>query len=174
MQGFGPSRKAFYKELKKVVELSDIVLQVLDARDPESCRNHELEEELTKGGKKLIQVINKIDLVPSGNAKAWARLLSKEFPTVTFKGTYQGPTSNEARERKAELKQIQTSSGQAKSEDPTEKLSDDLKKMLKKEVKQFITAEKPVIAVGVVGYPNVGKSSVVNALKHGRAAVVDH
>lgn len=71
MQGFGPSRRAFYKELKKVTELSDVILQVLDARDPEGCRNLDLEQELAKAGKKIIQVLNKIDLVPSGNVKAW-------------------------------------------------------------------------------------------------------
>jgi nuclear GTP-binding protein len=37
------SRKAYYRELKKVLEASDVVLQVLDARDPEGCRNHEVE-----------------------------------------------------------------------------------------------------------------------------------
>lgn len=37
------SRKAYYRELKKVLEAADVVLQVLDARDPEGCRNHEVE-----------------------------------------------------------------------------------------------------------------------------------
>ena len=39
----GQSRRAYYKELKKVLENSDVVLEVLDARDPEGCRNKELE-----------------------------------------------------------------------------------------------------------------------------------
>lgn len=32
------SRKAFFREFKRVVELSDVVIQVLDARDPLACR----------------------------------------------------------------------------------------------------------------------------------------
>lgn len=40
------SRRAYVKELRKVVEESDVVLEVLDARDPEGCRNKELEKEI--------------------------------------------------------------------------------------------------------------------------------
>jgi len=39
----GQSRKAYYRELKKVIENSDVILEVLDARDPEGCRNREIE-----------------------------------------------------------------------------------------------------------------------------------
>lgn len=35
----GISRRAYYKELKKIMENSDIILQVLDARDPEGSRS---------------------------------------------------------------------------------------------------------------------------------------
>jgi nuclear GTP-binding protein len=38
-------RRAFYKELQKVMEVSDVILQVLDARDPESCRSEEIEDQ---------------------------------------------------------------------------------------------------------------------------------
>ena len=38
------SRKAYYRELKKVIEASDVVIEVLDARDPEGCRNQEIEQ----------------------------------------------------------------------------------------------------------------------------------
>jgi nuclear GTP-binding protein len=37
------SKKAYAKELKKVVEASDVIIEVLDARDPEGCRSKELE-----------------------------------------------------------------------------------------------------------------------------------
>ena len=32
------ARKAYYREFRKVVDASDVVLEVLDARDPMSCR----------------------------------------------------------------------------------------------------------------------------------------
>jgi len=60
------SRKAFVKELKEVIEESDVILQVLDARDPLNCRSKELESQILshRDGKKIILVLNKIDLVP--------------------------------------------------------------------------------------------------------------
>ena len=85
----GQSRRAYYKELKKVIEASDVVLQVLDARDPEGCRSEEIEKTVVAGGKKLIQVMNKIDLVPPQNARAWQRYLRGEFPVVLFKASQQ-------------------------------------------------------------------------------------
>ena len=60
------SRRAFSRELKEVIENSDVLLQILDARDPMSCRSKELESQILshKDGKKIILVVNKIDLVP--------------------------------------------------------------------------------------------------------------
>lgn len=42
-KGVASSKKAYVKELKKVIEAADVVIEVLDARDPEGCRNKELE-----------------------------------------------------------------------------------------------------------------------------------
>ena len=73
------------KELKKVIEASDVVISVLDARDPEGCRSKELEQEVISAGKKMLLLVNKIDLVPPQNARMWQRYLRKEFPCVLFK-----------------------------------------------------------------------------------------
>ena len=81
----GQSRKAYYRELKKVIENSDVIIEVLDARDPEGCRNREVEQQAVAGGKKVLLVLNKIDLVPPQNAKLWQRFLRREYGTVLFK-----------------------------------------------------------------------------------------
>lgn len=83
------SRKAYYRELKKVLEESDVVIQVLDARDPMGCRNAEVEQETLKQGKKVLLVLNKIDLVPPQNARMWQKYLRQEFPCVLFKANQQ-------------------------------------------------------------------------------------
>ena len=56
------SLRAYYREFRKVVEMSDIVLEVLDARDPLGCRCYQVEQTVMAAGsdKKLILVLNKI------------------------------------------------------------------------------------------------------------------
>lgn len=57
------SSKAFLRELRKVIERSDVIIQVLDARDPEGTRSRWVEDEVRKSegqGKKLLAVVNKI------------------------------------------------------------------------------------------------------------------
>ena len=54
-------------ELYKVIDSSDIILQILDARDPMGTRSPHIEKYLKKqcAHKHLILVLNKIDLVPT-------------------------------------------------------------------------------------------------------------
>ena len=47
----------------KIIENSDIILEILDARFPEDTRNPELEELIQKENKKIIYVFNKSDLI---------------------------------------------------------------------------------------------------------------
>jgi nuclear GTP-binding protein len=58
---------AYARHFKKVVELSDVIIQVLDARDPMGTRSKILEAEVLKAGageKKMILVLNKIGMTP--------------------------------------------------------------------------------------------------------------
>jgi predicted GTPase len=60
--GADGSRRAFYKQLVKVVQAADVVIEVLDARDPLSSRCPDVERFVRQSGvsKKLILLLNKI------------------------------------------------------------------------------------------------------------------
>lgn len=55
------SRKAYFKEFKKVLDAADVLLEVLDARDPLGCRTRNIERLiLNDPNKRVILVLNKI------------------------------------------------------------------------------------------------------------------
>ena len=56
-----------YSSLVKVIDSSDVVIQVLDARDPMGTRSKHIEQYMKreKSYKHLIFVLNKCDLVPT-------------------------------------------------------------------------------------------------------------
>ncbi len=58
------SLKTFYKEFKKVVDAADVLIEVLDARDPLGSRCPQVEEMIINSGKnkKLVLLLNKIGL----------------------------------------------------------------------------------------------------------------
>jgi nuclear GTP-binding protein len=59
--GVSSSLKLHAKSLKEVIGKSDIIVQVLDARDPEGTRSRKIEREVVQvHGKKLVLVLNKI------------------------------------------------------------------------------------------------------------------
>ena len=61
------SRRAFYREFARVVESSDVILHVLDARDPLGCRCVDVERYIVKRNpdKKIVLMLNKIGQIPS-------------------------------------------------------------------------------------------------------------
>lgn len=143
------SRKAFDKIFKQVVDQADVVLYVLDARDPEGTRSKEVERMVmaaASGGKRLILILNKIDLIPPQALKSWLIHLRRYFPTLPLRAS--GPAPNAHTFNHKQLTVQSTSS------------------TLFKALKSFAAAKqlKRAISVGVIGYPNVGKSSVINAL----------
>jgi hypothetical protein len=53
----------FKQEINELMDVCDVIIEVLDARDPQSYRSKELENNVKTKGKKLIVLLNKIDLV---------------------------------------------------------------------------------------------------------------
>ncbi|CAI4225741.1 unnamed protein product [Auanema sp. JU1783] len=123
-------------ELYKVIDSSDVIIQVIDARNPQGTRCRHVEEFLRKERphKHLVTVINKVDLVPTWVTRKWISILSKEMPTIAFHAS------------------IQHSFG---------------KGAVINLLRQFakLHNDKQQISVGFIGYPNVGKSSLVNTLR---------
>jgi nuclear GTP-binding protein len=125
-----------WNELYKVVDSSDVVVQVLDARNPLGTRCYHVEKHIKDNcpHKHMVFVLNKCDLIPNWATKKWLYVLGKEFPTIAFHAS------------------ITKSFGKGS-----------LINLLRQY--QKIHNNKQQISVGFIGYPNVGKSSVINTLK---------
>jgi nuclear GTP-binding protein len=81
--GKGTSRR-IYGELYKVLDSSDVVIHVLDARDPIGTRCDSVISYLKKekSHKQMIFVLNKCDLVPTWVTVSTSRQISVSFPPV--------------------------------------------------------------------------------------------
>lgn len=135
IMGAGMSKR-IWNELYKVIDSSDVLLQILDARDPMGTRCPQIEKFLRteKSHKHLMFILNKVDLVPTWVTQKWVGILSKEYPTIAFHASLTHPFG------KGSLINL---------------------------LRQFgkLHSDKKQISVGFIGYPNVGKSSVINALR---------
>ncbi|EDO31027.1 predicted protein, partial [Nematostella vectensis] len=161
------SLKAYYREFKKVVEAADVILEVLDARDPIGCRCPQVEQAVIAAGatKKLVLILNKIDLVPKDIAEKWLKYLRNEFPAVIFKASTQTQKQNLSHSKvpvSLAGKDVLSSSSCLGAETLLKLLGNYCRN---KDIKTSIT-------VGVVGFPNVGKSSIINSLKRSRTCTV--
>jgi nuclear GTP-binding protein len=145
--GEASSRKTYDRVFKQVVEQADVVLYVLDARDPEGTRSREVERQIMASPeKRLILIINKCDLIPPKVLRDWLVYLRRYFPTLPLRASGAAPNAHTFNHRDLTVQSTSAT--------------------LFKALKSFAASRqlKRAVSVGVIGYPNVGKSSVINAL----------
>jgi nuclear GTP-binding protein len=144
-----PSSRAFSHLFPNVLSTADIILYVLDARDPPSTRSIPTERQIAAyegGSRRLILILNKIDLVPPKVLHGWLAFLRRYHPTLPLRASPPAPN--------AKTFDHKTLTQKATSE------------TLLKALKSYAATQnfKRALTVGVVGFPNVGKSSVINTL----------
>jgi len=127
--------KPYWRVIESVIDKSEVLLEVLDARMPELSRNEELEEIIKKRKREIIFILNKADLVEENELrKTYNKLKGKHLTFI-----------------------ISTK-----------------EKMGTKRLREYLIrlSNKNEITIGVVGYPNTGKSSIINSLLRRKKAPV--
>lgn len=137
--------------------MSDVILEVLDIRDPLATRSKEIDDYLTKNpDKKRIILLNKIDLVPKSVVIDWVDYFSKIAPTVPFIASREVRNTPKTRAKDPNFKKRIKDKAANKCFGETIVLN------------YLLTCiNEPLlgITVGVVGMSKVGKSCIVDTIK---------
>ncbi|KAK3296906.1 uncharacterized protein B0H64DRAFT_113268 [Chaetomium fimeti] len=183
-----------WRQLWRVIERSDLVIQIVDARNPLMFRSEDLEAYVkdVDPKKENLLLINKADMMTYTQRKAWANYLKGAGIAYRFFSAQlakemleaQGSEGEEDEEEEgagpsgsgAPLKQGE--SNEDNENDPDEEGAEqeedgeaDTRILTVDELEGMLLSYAPEDAgpehkfqVGLVGYPNVGKSSTINAL----------
>ncbi|XP_066437651.1 guanine nucleotide-binding protein-like 1 [Eleutherodactylus coqui] len=204
-----------WRQLWRVLEMSDIVLLITDIRHPVLHFSPALYDYVTQElGRSLILVLNKIDLAPPSLVVAWRHYFQEKFPqvhVVCFTSYPRHPDEEQdpsavfkkrRRKRRAwnaalgpnqllracELitagnvdltswrEKIERDSAAllhttGREEDPEEKEADEIDVVVAQQVTDAELGapsreryKDGVLSIGCLGFPNVGKSSLINGL----------
>ncbi|KAJ7977401.1 GTPase [Quillaja saponaria] len=126
------------KELKEQLKLMDVVIEVRDARIPMSTSHPQMD--LWLGNRKRVLVLNREDMISSADRNAWATYFASQGTKVVFSNGQLGMgTMKLSRLSKALAGGVN----------------------VKRRSKGLLPR---AVRAGIVGYPNVGKSSLINRL----------
>ncbi|KAA8550868.1 hypothetical protein F0562_002552 [Nyssa sinensis] len=126
------------RELKEQLKLMDVVIEVRDARVPMSTSHPQMDAWL--GTRKRILVLNREDMISTADRNAWAAYYARQGTKVAFSNGQLGMGT-------MKLGRLAKTLAAAVN--------------VKRRAKGLLP--RPVRA-GIVGYPNVGKSSLINRL----------
>ncbi|KAM0475278.1 hypothetical protein ACHAPX_007032 [Trichoderma viride] len=186
-----------WRQLWRVIERSDIIVQIVDARNPLLFRSEDLENyvKAVDAKKENLLLINKADMMSTKQRKAWGKHLREAGIAYKFFSAQLAKELNEAREdeeyssdeepavssRQAEKAKAESEDEDVDEEDAAkeqgessgshEDEDEDTQILTVEELEEIFLRYAPSdrdadnkLQVGLVGYPNVGKSSTINAL----------
>ena len=182
-----PYEKNFevWKQLWHVVDKSDLLIQIIDCRNPFFFRNEDLTQYVKEVSsiKQNFLLVNKADLIPESIRKCMSQLLiEKKIDHVFFSALIEQEKIDQLFEEKIEIDTTDNllfDSHAHEIEINTERIFDrkSLHLLFKKFQNEFMLSKKfhnveenlsgkpkNHFVVGMVGFPNVGKSSAINAL----------
>ncbi|EKV10792.1 Ribosome biogenesis GTPase Lsg1, putative [Penicillium digitatum] len=192
-----------WRQLWRVIERSDLIVQIVDARNPLQFRSEDLESYVKEidPRKQNLLLVNKADMLSLKQREAWAEYFEKNNINFRFFSAHLAKEKNEAlalqeegNDSDAELaqsvqkinvhateddgykKEETVEEERAKLADPRRSLGPHI--LDTEELEELFLANSPEslphddesgetkrkTTIGLVGYPNVGKSSTINAL----------
>lgn len=192
-----------WRQLWRVIERSDLVVQIVDARNPLMFRSEDLDKYVKEVDrrKENLLLINKADMMTYKQRKAWANYLKGAKIAYRFFSAQLAKEYNEAQEEQdsdeesdeepkpssskvadeaSEQKEGEQEAGAA-GDNPNlpltedaiapEQDDEDTRILTVDELEGIFLQHAPTnpertqkLTIGLVGYPNVGKSSTINAL----------
>ncbi|CAI7582050.1 unnamed protein product [Penicillium manginii] len=206
-----------WRQLWRVIERSDLIVQIVDARNPLQFRSEDLENYVKEidPRKKNLLLVNKADMLSDKQREAWAEYFEEHSINFRFFSAHLakekieaqlleeeagGQSSSEEEEEEEELaastkkmnvedeadeeasgeadeqEKEQKAEAAAKLADPEQSLGahildvEELEELFLAHIPEKLQHEdsseesKLKTTIGLVGYPNVGKSSTINAL----------
>ncbi|GAB5372633.1 hypothetical protein AAMO2058_001681700 [Amorphochlora amoebiformis] len=154
-----------WRQLWRVCEFSSVVVIVCDVRYPTFHIPPSLFNHLTQDiSKRVMIVVNKVDLVPCELVERWCKWLKARYPNtpvVTFSSRPIDPDTHNKTGINSRRKRLhkRVSKGVYKKH-----LDEQARKIIKAAAPLLTPNPKGFLVLGVVGHPNVGKTSIVNAL----------
>ncbi|MEM2993975.1 MAG: GTPase [Candidatus Nitrosocaldus sp.] len=156
-------RIARWDQIKRMIDRVDIVVEVIDAREPEYTRSRRLEEYVLKKGKALIITLNKCDLVPEHTAKGWEKRFSAEGLTCIC-------TSSKSMDGIDRLKELILKYARSRGTATAYRKEMTAGSTMLQIPRSIARKRSRVSMAIVVGYPKTGKSSIINTLRRRHGA----